>query len=68
MRRKLDAIIASFGATLQELESVMKKYREVADPAESDVVHDGPAGLPAATISTNPKQKRSVARLNKTFE
>jgi hypothetical protein len=42
---------------------VTKKYREVADPAESYVVHDGPAGLPAAAVSTNPKQTRSVARL-----
>jgi hypothetical protein len=63
MRRKLDAMIASCGATLQELESVTKKYREVADPAESDVLHDRPAGLPATAVSTNPKQKRSVARL-----
>ena len=40
-----------------------KKYREVADPAESDVVHDWPAGLPTAAVSTNPKQTCSVARL-----
>jgi len=52
MQRKLGAMISSCGATLQELESVTKKYREVADPAESDVVHDGPAELPAAVVST----------------
>ena len=63
MQRKLGAMIASCGATLQELESVTKKYRKVADPTESDVVHDGPAGLPTAAASTNPKQTRSVARL-----
>ena len=63
MRHKLDAMIASCGATLQELESVTKKYREVADPAESNIGHDGLAGLPAAAVSANPKQKRSVAGL-----
>ena len=63
MQRKLGVMISSCGATLQELESVTMKYREVADPAESDVVHDGPAGLLTAAVSTNPKQTRSVARL-----
>jgi hypothetical protein len=45
MRRKLGAMVASCGATLQELESVTKKYREVADPVESDVVHEQPRSV-----------------------
>lgn len=63
MRRKLDTMISSCGATLQELDTVTSKYREAANQGESDVV-DHTADLPA-TGPTNPNKKRSISQFKR---
>lgn len=62
VRQKLDTMVNACSATLQELDSVTKRYREAAHTDESDVVGDT-TGLPATGIATNPNQKRSLDRL-----
>ena len=61
MRQKLDTMINSCGATLQELDTVTSKYREAANQGESDVV-DLTADLPATGLSTNSNKKRSISQ------
>jgi hypothetical protein len=61
MRRKLDTMINSCGATLQELDTVTSKYREAANQGESDVV-DHTADVTATGPSTNPNKKRSISQ------
>jgi hypothetical protein len=61
MQQKLDTMINSCGTTLQELDSVTKRYREAANPGVSDVVDDT-ADLPAAGPSINPNKRRSIVR------
>ena len=60
MRQKLDSMINSCGATLQELDSVTKKYREAALPAGSDLV-DEAVDLPTIGSSTN--QEKRISRV-----
>jgi hypothetical protein len=63
MRQKLDTMVDSCGTTLQELDSVTKKYREAANQGEGDVVDDT-ADLLAIGPSTNPnKNKRSISQV-----
>ncbi len=62
VRHKLDAMINSCGATLLELDSVTKKYREAVEPAQDEVVDDDAEGASAVGASTRPSKKRSLAQ------
>jgi hypothetical protein len=55
MRRKLDTMVSSCGATLQELDTVTSKYREAANQGEDGVVD-------ATGLSTNPNKKHSISQ------
>ncbi|ERF75223.1 hypothetical protein EPUS_00015 [Endocarpon pusillum Z07020] len=62
VRHKLDAMVNSCGATLLELDSVTKKYREAAESAQNDVLGDDAEGVSAVAVSTRPIKKRSLAQ------
>jgi hypothetical protein len=67
MRQKLDTMIDSCRVTLQELDSVTKRYRETTDPGESDALDDI-ADSSAVGISTNTNEKHSLARFKKNVQ
>jgi hypothetical protein len=66
---KLDSMVASCEATLQELDSVTKRYREAVKPAESEVVNDddGEVGT-VVGASTPPNKQRSMARFKENVQ
>ncbi len=67
-RQKLDAMVASCGGTLQELDSVTERYREVTKPAESDRAVDDDGVVPAVGAPTLPNKKGSTARLRENMQ
>jgi hypothetical protein len=62
MRQKLDTMIVSCRTTLEELDSMTKKYREAAAQGESNAV-DAAADLSAIGLSTSPNKKRSMPQV-----
>jgi hypothetical protein len=62
VQRKLNAMVASCLATLEELDSVTKKYRQAVEPVESDAVDYEPELVPDIGTSSALNKKRSIAR------
>lgn len=62
IRQKLDAMVASCGCTLQELDSVTQRYKEVTKPAGSEVEVDDAGVVPSVGAPTLPNNKRSITR------
>ena len=70
VRYKLDSMVASCGATLQELDSVTKRYREAFKPAESEAVNgdEDTEVVTAVGASTPPNKQRSMARFKENVQ
>lgn len=69
IRHKLNTMVCSCGITLQELDSVTKKYREAAEPAESEVSVEHDVGIVQAVgTSTPPNKKRSIVRFKENVQ
>lgn len=66
MRQKLNTMVDSCRATLMELDSVTKPYREVADPGGNGIVDDT-TDSPDDGTPTNPNKKRSMARVKQSI-
>jgi hypothetical protein len=61
MHKKLDAMINSCGTTVQELESVTKRYGKAAGPDEA-------TDSPATVTCINPHKKRSADRFKQSVQ
>lgn len=66
MQQKLNTMVDSCRATLTELDSVTKPYREAADPGGNGIADDTTDFLDNGT-PTNPNKKLSLARFKKSF-
>jgi hypothetical protein len=62
VQQKLHTMVLSCRATLQELDSVTKKYREAAELADTDVVDEDADFRLELEASSNPSKKRPIAR------
>jgi hypothetical protein len=62
VQQKLNTMVISCRATLQDLDSVTKRYREAAEPTNSDVGVEDADSRPDVEASSNPSKKRSIAR------